>query len=129
MDRTHQAFVAPVQALLVLAEPELPAALDAFAVHAERTSRKKKPGWGDDFPARECHIDEHANGCHAGYMDSALALWMSKKKFGGAPGVFKRGLAVPCGEQRWQPPPGGGGRQRCYRNLAIVAFWISLVPA
>ncbi len=74
-----------------------------------------------DFPALQCHADEHdavmksvrevqavvAQGnCgearslaraladwfpgHADYMDSALAQWMSKKLFGGAPVVLRR---------------------------------------
>lgn len=34
-------------------------------------------------------------GGHADFMDSALALWMVKKRFGGAPVVVKRGMALP----------------------------------
>jgi hemerythrin len=125
MDRTHQEFVELVQALLVVDDAGMPAALDAFAEHAERHFADEKEWMGDDFPARECHIDEHgkvlaslrevrhhvAQGQfavgrsfaealmdwfpgHADYMDAALAVWISKKKFGGAPVVIKRNQAA-----------------------------------
>jgi hemerythrin len=121
MDRTHREFVELVEAMLAVDDPELCTALDSFAGHAESHFAEEEKWMGNDFPARECHIEEHEKvlnsvrevqqlvaqdnfdiarhlaenlmnwfAGHADYMDSALAVWMSKKKFGGAPLVFKR---------------------------------------
>jgi hemerythrin len=122
MDETHREFVERVSALLTVPEAGMAAALDAFIEHAERHFTQEHE-WmsGGDFPARECHIEEHtkvmnsvrqvrglvAQGNfayvrelatelakwfpgHADHMDSALAQWMVRKKFGGAPVVLKR---------------------------------------
>jgi hemerythrin len=61
MDETHREFVALVDALLTVADEALPAALEAFARHAE-AHFAQEDGWmeAEDFPARDCHIDEHA---------------------------------------------------------------------
>jgi hemerythrin len=61
MDDTHREFVALVDALLTAADDALPAALEAFAAHAE-AHFAQEDGWmvAEDFPARDCHIDEHA---------------------------------------------------------------------
>ncbi len=127
MDDTHREFVDCVNALLTAPDSEFAKALDAFAVHAEHHF-KQEAEWmqGTDFPATECHMDEHEavmksvrelqamlagnaeNSVrighslaeelvrwfpgHADYMDSALAQWMVKKKFGGAPVVIRRNL-------------------------------------
>ncbi len=122
MDETHREFVDIVAAMLGAAEADLPALLDRFAAHAERHFSEEL-AWmrTTDFPALECHADEHeavmksvrevrsvvAGGDvaearslaraladwfpgHADYMDSALAQWISKKVFGGAPVVLRR---------------------------------------
>ena len=61
MDDTHREFVALVDALLTAPDDALPAALEAFAAHAE-AHFAQEDGWmvAEDFPARDCHIDEHA---------------------------------------------------------------------
>lgn len=61
MDATHQEFVACLQALQQAAGPELPAALTAFAAHAERHFGEEE-AWmrSTGFPASDCHADEHA---------------------------------------------------------------------
>ena len=61
MDDTHREFVALVHALLTVADAALPAALDAFARHAEAHFAEENR-WmeADGYPARECHVDEHA---------------------------------------------------------------------
>ena len=60
MDDTHREFVDLVNALLTVDDDDLPAALEAFAVHAEAHFAQEN-GWmvAEDFPARDCHIDEH----------------------------------------------------------------------
>lgn len=61
MDDTHREFVELVNALLTVDDDALPAALEAFAAHAEAHFAQEN-GWmeAEDFPARDCHIDEHA---------------------------------------------------------------------
>ncbi len=60
MDDTHHEFVETVNAMLVASDDEFPQALDAFADHAERHF-KQEADWmnGTNFPAADCHIDEH----------------------------------------------------------------------
>lgn len=61
MDDTHREFVTLVDALLTVPDAGLEQALAAFAEHAvvhfEQEDRWMK---GSDFPATDCHIDEHA---------------------------------------------------------------------
>jgi len=122
MDDTHREFVALVSAMLAAGDQDFPKALDAFAAHAEGHFAEEN-GLMDqhEFPARDCHRDEHdrvlasvrkvqalvAGGeleigrdlaqalmdwfpGHADYMDSALATWLVKKTFNGAPLVLRR---------------------------------------
>lgn len=60
MDDTHREFVTLVDRLLNSADPELPAALEAFEAHA-LAHFEQENAWmrANDFPARDCHIDEH----------------------------------------------------------------------
>ncbi|HRP22578.1 hemerythrin domain-containing protein [Thauera sp.] len=60
MDDTHREFVSLVNALLTVDDAQLPAALDAFAAHAEDHFAQEN-SWmeTDGFPARDCHVDEH----------------------------------------------------------------------
>jgi hemerythrin len=61
MDDVHREFVTLLNALRTCPEAEIPAALDAFAEHAERHfSDENKWMKATDFPAMECHADEHA---------------------------------------------------------------------
>jgi hemerythrin len=61
MDDTHREFVSLVDALLKAPDAELPAALDAFAAHAEAHFAEENRWMElDGFPARDCHVDEHA---------------------------------------------------------------------
>jgi len=61
MDDTHREFVTLVDALLTAPDAGLAQALDAFAAHAV-AHFEQEDGWmrGTDFPAADCHIDEHA---------------------------------------------------------------------
>lgn len=61
MDDTHREFVTLVDALLKAPDAELGEALDAFAAHAV-AHFDQEDGWmrGTNFPAADCHIDEHA---------------------------------------------------------------------
>lgn len=60
MDATHHEFVTTVNAMLVAADADFAAALDAFAEHAERHFAQEAE-WmtKTDFPAAECHMEEH----------------------------------------------------------------------
>lgn len=60
MDETHREFVDLVNALLSANDAGLGAALAAFAAHAERHFAEEN-AWmvENDFPPRDCHIDEH----------------------------------------------------------------------
>lgn len=60
MDDTHREFVSLVNALLTVDDAQLPAALDAFAAHAEdHFAQENRWMDTDGFPARDCHVDEH----------------------------------------------------------------------
>ena len=60
MDATHKEFVDLVNALLVVNDADLPAALAALVAHAESHFAQEN-AWMEknDFPPRDCHIDEH----------------------------------------------------------------------
>lgn len=60
MDATHREFVDRVNALLTVDDAALGAALAAFAAHAEAHFAEEN-AWmvNNDFPPRDCHIDEH----------------------------------------------------------------------
>ncbi len=61
MDHTHEEFVRCVAALQRANDDELPAALAAFADHARRHFDEEDHWMAQtQFPARQCHIDEHA---------------------------------------------------------------------
>lgn len=61
MDKTHREFVDLVDALLTVSDAELTPALAALAVHTE-AHFAQEDAWmvAEDFPPRDCHIDEHA---------------------------------------------------------------------
>lgn len=61
MDATHEEFVLCVAALQRASAAELPARLEAFAEHAVRHFGEEDR-WMEQtqFPARGCHINEHA---------------------------------------------------------------------
>jgi len=61
MDQVHQEFVDTVSALLHASDAELPARLADFERHA-RAHFGEEDRWmrETEFPARDCHIDEHA---------------------------------------------------------------------
>lgn len=60
MDNIHWEFVERVDALLVADDEQVPAALNAFIVHAQEHFRQERE-WmlNSDFPATECHVVEH----------------------------------------------------------------------
>jgi len=61
MDTVHQEFVDIVGRLQRAADAELPALLDALAAHAQsHFDQENRWMTESDFPARDCHIDEHA---------------------------------------------------------------------
>lgn len=126
MDEIHQEFVEVVDALQHCADDELAAHLRAFIAHAEHHFGEEDRWMREnDFPAADCHIDEHAAVMHsahdvaaevelgnyayarafaaelvrwfpghADYLDSALAQWMAKRKYGGVPVVLKRKSSI-----------------------------------
>ena len=61
MDAVHEEFVQCVCALQEAPDADLPHLLEQFAQHAERHFGEEDR-WMEEtgFPARECHIDEHA---------------------------------------------------------------------
>jgi hemerythrin len=64
MDETHREFVTCIDALLKADDDTLPAALDALTGHALRHFDDERAwmdsgGPGNEFPARDCHVDEH----------------------------------------------------------------------
>jgi hemerythrin len=61
MDGEHRDFVVCVRALQQAEPDQVLARLDDFAVHAERHFGAENT-WMEEteFPARQCHIDEHA---------------------------------------------------------------------
>lgn len=61
MDAVHEEFVHCVAALQQASAAELPARLDELAEHAQRHFGDEDR-WMEDtaFPARECHVNEHA---------------------------------------------------------------------
>lgn len=61
IDDIHREFVECVDALLTVEDAALPAALAAFAAHAQaHFDEENREMESTDFPARDCHIDEHA---------------------------------------------------------------------
>lgn len=61
MDATHREFVDLVGAMLSAPDKELGRLLDMFADHAERHfEEERKSMLATDFPAAQCHIDEHS---------------------------------------------------------------------
>jgi hemerythrin len=61
MDAEHRDFVACVQALQQAAPDQVADRLAAFAEHARRHFGSENAWMVDtNFPARDCHIDEHA---------------------------------------------------------------------
>ena len=61
MDDVHEEFVQCVVALREARDEQLPQALEALAEHAIHHFAEEDR-WMEEtqFPARECHIDEHA---------------------------------------------------------------------
>lgn len=60
MDETHHEFVLRVNALLVAPDEELGAVLQDLKTHLN-AHFQQEDGWmiKSDFPAKECHINEH----------------------------------------------------------------------
>ena len=125
MDAVHEEFVACIGVLMQAQECDVGAAL-AVLEHQATSHFEMEDTWmrENDFPARECHINEHAAVLasiagvrelvaggevsrayelaqaladwfpgHADYLDSALAHWMCKRRWGGKPVVLRRGVS------------------------------------
>lgn len=61
MDRTHQEFVVCVAALQCADDADLAPCLQAFADHAVAHFQQEEQWMAEtDFPASQCHADEHA---------------------------------------------------------------------
>lgn len=61
MDRTHQEFVVCVAALQCADDADLAPCLQAFADHAVAHFEQEEQWMAEtDFPASQCHADEHA---------------------------------------------------------------------
>ena len=135
MDAVHEEFVGCIAALTNAAEADVADALAALEQQA--TSHfEMEDTWmrENDFPARECHINEHAavlasiGGVrqrvaageiaaayeiaqalsdwfpgHADYLDSALAHWMCKRRWGGKPVVLRRGVSAGSDAESGDP--------------------------
>jgi len=126
MDEIHEEFDTLVARTLTCADTELPEQLELLLQHL-RSHFNTEDQWMQltNFPARECHINEHAAvlrsaeqvqplvvagnieigrtfateldkwfRTHADYLDSALAVWMCKRRLGGAPVVLHRKAAA-----------------------------------
>lgn len=122
IDHTHAEFVALLGKLQRCADDQLLRLMDALVVHMESHFALEERLMDEtQFPARECHADEHArvmasvrevrrelaNGDssdardlvralvdwfpgHCDYMDSAVAIWVVKRRTAGAPVVLRR---------------------------------------
>ncbi len=125
MDATHQEFIDCVAALITAEDAQV---VDAFAqlkAHLIMHFDQEKTWMLEtQFPASECHINEHNEVLksveeveallksgdrlihkrlaqelqnwfpgHADYLDSALAHWLCKRTFGGAPIVLHKAVA------------------------------------
>lgn len=122
MDDIHEEFETLVAQVLSCTDAELPELLGELRRHLEyHFGMEDKWMHETDFPARDCHVEEHAavlrsanevceivaSGnlaparafaaeldkwfpAHADYLDSALAAWMCKRRFGGVPVVLHR---------------------------------------
>jgi hemerythrin len=61
IDDTHREFVDCVDALLTVSDDKVAEALEAFARHAEAHFAQEDEWMNTDgYPARDCHVDEHA---------------------------------------------------------------------
>lgn len=61
IDEVHEEFVTLVRAMQQAEVDELPALLEAFDTHAKAHFQAEDTWMVEtDFPARECHIEEHA---------------------------------------------------------------------
>lgn len=131
MDQIHKEFVLTVDSLIRSSdESEIKSLLASIESHALKHFNTENQ-WmlESDFPAAECHIEEHAKVLasiqevrerfdaqlakdlglalmdwfpgHADYLDSALATWMVKRSFSGSPLVFRRNaIAVDVSESQ-----------------------------
>lgn len=124
MDEVHREFFHVTAALLSCSQESALEAIAYFEDHARRHFDQEDQWMVEtDFPARDCHIHEHASVLastidvrraiaegqggaalaadfaqhllawfpgHADYLDSALAAWMCKRRWGGRPVVLRR---------------------------------------
>ena len=61
IDDTHREFDDCVDALLTVSDDKVAEALEAFARHAEAHFAQEDEWMNTDgYPARDCHVDEHA---------------------------------------------------------------------
>ncbi len=61
MDETHEEFVQCVNAVLQASDDDIPARLEELAQHSrEHFAEEDRWMTETDFPARECHMNEHA---------------------------------------------------------------------
>ena len=122
MDDVHAEFTQFVSEAMTCADSELAAYV--HRIHAHLLPHfAAEDAWmrESEFPARNCHIDEHAAvlqsadevlplvqagnlaigrafvrelerwfPSHTDYLDSALAAWMCKRRFGGKPIVLQK---------------------------------------
>jgi len=88
MDRTHQEFVACVAALQGATDAEAPACLAAVAAHCVAHFQQEEQ-WmkTTDFPAAQCHADEHAAVLKS--VHEVQALWADPERAGRAAAVAR----------------------------------------
>ena len=103
MDDEHEEFARLMAALRSAPDDALSGPLNAVAAHAASHFAHEN-AWmeGSGFPARACHIDEHAAvrrpaaeleswfPAHAQHLDSALAHWLCQQRWCGKPIVIRR---------------------------------------
>jgi hemerythrin-like metal-binding protein len=126
MDAVHEEFVACIGAVMNAPQADVVHALAELERQAiSHFSMEDTWMRENDFPAKDCHIDEHAAVLaslagvrqrvaagefamaydvaraladwfpgHADYLDSALAAWMCKRRWGGKPVVIRRGVSA-----------------------------------
>lgn len=126
MDKIHGEFESLVKQTLTCPDANLPQQIDLLKQHLQEHFGAEDKWMNEtNFPAKDCHISEHAAvlrsadevcrhvhdgnlaigrtfavelekwfGGHADYLDSALAHWINKLRFGGKPVVLHRNSPV-----------------------------------
>ncbi|CAN5498160.1 hypothetical protein BH09PSE5_BH09PSE5_29390 [soil metagenome] len=94
IDDEHREFVETVHAIQVAADDQVAACLEAFAEHAKGHFEMENAMMVEtEFPARDCHIDEHA----------AVMKSVEQVREVVARGDFNEGRRLAAELERWFP--------------------------